>query len=108
LAFFLASLVFFLVPERWVFLAAKPSHMGVDVNGLAYPLHHPTTCSHQMSQQGPLLGTALFRRVAMDGGTFLGDVKPPGLDIHWRIDRLGTWVTKFYMEYIVFTRTCLP
>jgi hypothetical protein len=25
-----------------LYLAAKPSHMGVDVDGLAYPLHRPT------------------------------------------------------------------
>jgi hypothetical protein len=42
------------------------------------------------------------------GGAFLGDVKPPGLYIHWIVDRLDTYVTKFYMEYIVFTKTCLP
>jgi hypothetical protein len=41
-------------------------------------------------------------------GTFLGDAKPPGLDIHWRVDHLGTCVTIFYMKYIVFTMTCLP
>jgi hypothetical protein len=23
----------------WLYLAAKPSHVGVDVDGLAYPLH---------------------------------------------------------------------
>jgi hypothetical protein len=26
-------------------LAAKPSHMGIDVDGLAYSLHHHTTFS---------------------------------------------------------------
>jgi hypothetical protein len=30
------------------------------------------------------------------------------LDIWWRVDHLGTCVTEFYMEYIVFTRICLP
>jgi hypothetical protein len=25
----------------WLYLAAKPPHVGVDVDGLAYPLHHP-------------------------------------------------------------------
>jgi hypothetical protein len=24
------------------------------------------------------------------GGTFQGDVRPPGLDIRWSVDRLGT------------------
>jgi hypothetical protein len=44
----------------------------------------------------------------VDGGAFLGEAKPPGLDIHWRVDSLGTCITEFYMEYIVFTRTFLP
>jgi hypothetical protein len=26
----------------WPYLVAKPSHTGVDVDGLAGPLHHPT------------------------------------------------------------------
>jgi hypothetical protein len=30
----------------WLYLMAKPSHMGVDVDGLAYPLHHPTVHSY--------------------------------------------------------------
>jgi hypothetical protein len=30
-----------------LYLAAKPPHMGVDGDGLAYPLHCPTTCSRQ-------------------------------------------------------------
>jgi hypothetical protein len=28
-----------------LYLEAKPSHVGVDVGGLAYPLHHPMVCS---------------------------------------------------------------
>jgi hypothetical protein len=31
-----------------LYLVAKPSHMGVDVDGLAYPLHHPMACYRQM------------------------------------------------------------
>jgi hypothetical protein len=27
---------------------------------------------------------------ALGGGAFLGDVKPPSLDIWWRVDRTGT------------------
>jgi hypothetical protein len=30
----------------WPYLVAKPSHVGVDVDGLACPLHRPTACSH--------------------------------------------------------------
>jgi hypothetical protein len=30
----------------WLYLATKPSHVGVDVDRLACLLHRPTTCSH--------------------------------------------------------------
>jgi hypothetical protein len=32
----------------WLYMAAKPSHVGVDVDGLACPLHRPTACNRQM------------------------------------------------------------
>jgi hypothetical protein len=32
-----------------LYLAAKPSHIGVDVDGLAYFLHRPTVYSCQMA-----------------------------------------------------------
>jgi hypothetical protein len=31
--------------QHRLYLAAKPSHMGVDVDGLACPLHRPIVCS---------------------------------------------------------------
>jgi hypothetical protein len=31
---------------RQVYLAAKPSHVGVDVDRLAYSLQRPTACNH--------------------------------------------------------------
>jgi hypothetical protein len=31
----------------WLYLAAKPSYVGVDMDGLACPLHCPTICGHQ-------------------------------------------------------------
>jgi hypothetical protein len=34
-----------------LYLAAKPSHMGGDVDGLACSLHPPTICSRQRSGQ---------------------------------------------------------
>jgi hypothetical protein len=64
-----------------LYLVAKPSHVGVDVDGLAYPLHHPMTCSCQSRGQGFLSGTALSHCAVVGGDTFLGDVRPPGLDI---------------------------
>jgi hypothetical protein len=32
----------------WLYLVAKPAHVVVDVDELAYPLHHPMTCNCQM------------------------------------------------------------
>jgi hypothetical protein len=49
-----------------------------------------------------------YHVTVVGGGALSGDVKPSGLDIWWRVDRVGTCVTEFYMEYIVFTRICLP
>jgi hypothetical protein len=64
-----------------LYLAAKPSHVGVDVDGLAYPLHHLMVCSRQMRGHGFLSSAAFSHRAAVGGGAFLGDVKPPCLNI---------------------------
>jgi hypothetical protein len=62
-----------------LYLATKPSHMGVDVDGLAYPLHHPRTYNHQSRGQSFLSGVALSHRAAVGGGdAFLGVVKAQG------------------------------
>jgi hypothetical protein len=37
-----------------LYLAAKPFHVGVDMDELAYPLHWPTICSYQMRGHGLL------------------------------------------------------
>jgi hypothetical protein len=34
----------------------------------------------------------------VDGDASSGDVKPPGLDIRWSVDRMGTYATESYME----------
>jgi hypothetical protein len=64
-----------------LYLAAKPSHMGVDVDGLAALLHRPTVCGHQTRGQSFLSGAALSHRTTVSGGAFLGGAKSPGLDI---------------------------
>jgi hypothetical protein len=64
------------------------------VDGIAYPLHHPTVCSHETREQGFLSDAAMSYRAAVGGGAFPGDAKLPSLDIQWRVDRLGTCVTK--------------
>jgi hypothetical protein len=43
----------------WLYLAAKTSHVGVDVDELAYPMHSPMTCSRQTSGQGLLQSVVL-------------------------------------------------
>jgi hypothetical protein len=88
-----------------LYLVAKPFHVGVNMDGLACPLHYPTFCSYQTREQGFQLGDVLSHQVAVGGGPFPGDPKPPGLDIRWSVDRLGTCINELYMEYIVFTKT---
>jgi hypothetical protein len=64
-----------------LYFAAKPSHVRVDVDGLASPLHRPMIHSRQTRGHGFPSGDALSHHAAMGGGAFLGDAKPPGLDI---------------------------
>jgi hypothetical protein len=81
-----------------LYLASKPSHVGVNVDGLACPLHYLMACDRQMRGQGFLSGAVLSHCVVVDGGAFSRDAKPPSLDIWWSVDRLGTRVTESYME----------
>jgi hypothetical protein len=80
----------------WLYLAGKPSHVGVNVDGRAYPLHHLSACSRQTRGHDLPSGAALSHRAVVGGGAFPWDAKPPGLDIRWRVDHLDTYVTKFY------------
>jgi hypothetical protein len=64
-----------------VYLDAKPSHVGVDVHGLAYPLHCYMAWSRQTRGQGCLPGPALSHHAALGGDAFPGDVRPPDSDI---------------------------
>jgi hypothetical protein len=60
--------------------------MGIDVDGLACPLHRPTTCSRQTRGCDFISSVTLSRRVVVGGGTFLGDA--PGVDTSRSGDRL--------------------
>jgi hypothetical protein len=82
--------------------------VGVDVDGLACPLHHPTASSRQTRGRGILLGVVLSHRAIVGGGALLGDTKPPGFDICEVFDRLGTCVIEFYKERVAFTRIYSP
>jgi hypothetical protein len=90
-----------------LYLVAKPSHVGVNVDGLAYSLHRSMICSRQRGGQSFLIGVAPSCHVAVGGGVFLGDVKPPGLDILCDVDRLGICKTESYMEKLTFMRAYL-
>jgi hypothetical protein len=81
-----------------LYLAAKPAHLGVDVDGLACPLHHPMVCDRQMRGEGLLPDVVLSHHCSGGGGTFPGDVEPSSLDIRWSINRVDACVTESYME----------
>jgi hypothetical protein len=82
----------------WVYLAAKPSHVGVDLDGLAYLLHHPMVYSHQ-TRGHSLLSSVVLSHHSCGRWRFFGDLKPP---------ELGYLVIDFYKENIIFTRISLP
>jgi hypothetical protein len=71
--------------------------VGVNVDGLACPLHRPMTCSRQTRGQHLLSDAVLSHRAAVGGGAFLEDAKPLGLDIQRSLDYLGTYVSESYM-----------
>jgi hypothetical protein len=56
---------------HWFYLDAKPSHVGIDVDGLDCPLHRPRAYSHQTKGQSFLLGAALSHHAVVGGGAFL-------------------------------------
>jgi hypothetical protein len=67
--------------QHRLYFAAKPFHVGVNVDGIACSLHHPMVCSRQMRGHGFLSSATLSRFGAVADGAFLGDSKAPGLDI---------------------------
>jgi hypothetical protein len=50
-----------------VCLAAKPSHVGADVDGSACCLHRPTNCGWQSRTQSLLTGTIMSHRTIETG-----------------------------------------
>jgi hypothetical protein len=59
-----------------LYLAAKPSHMGDDVDWLACSLHCPTVCGHQTRGQSFLSDATMSHHITVGNGAFLGGVKP--------------------------------
>jgi hypothetical protein len=66
-----------------LYLAAKPSHVGVYVDALACPLHHPMACGCQTRGHGFLSGATLSHHAAVSGAAIPG------------VGRLGSCVTEF-------------
>jgi hypothetical protein len=62
----------------WLYLAAKPGHVGVDVDRLVFPLHRPMVYSHQMRGQGLLAGDVLSHHYSGRWRLF-GGCESPGL-----------------------------
>jgi hypothetical protein len=65
----------------WLYMAAKPSHVGVDMDRLACPLHRSTVWGHQIRGQSFLSSAALSHRAIVGGGAFPKGVKPLAVDI---------------------------
>jgi hypothetical protein len=61
----------------WLYLVAKSSHVGVDVDGLACPLHWPMVHSCEIGNRAYLPGVVLSCRYS-GRWCLLGDVKQPG------------------------------
>jgi hypothetical protein len=90
-----------------LYLAAKPSHVGIDLYGQVCSLHRPMVRGCPMRGHSFLSCVALSQRITVGGGAISGGAKPVGLDIWCSVDRLSTCVTKSYMVNLIFTRTCL-
>jgi hypothetical protein len=61
----------------WLYLVAKPSYVGVNVDGLACPLYRPTVCSCQ-TRGHVLLPDAILSYRCSGWWRLLGDVNLPG------------------------------
>jgi hypothetical protein len=55
-----------------LYLVAKPFHVGADVDGLAYSLHHPMVCSSERGGLCCLTGVVLSHRLAVGDDPFPG------------------------------------
>jgi hypothetical protein len=64
----------------WLYLTAKPCHVGVDVDGIAYPMHMPTVRNCQ-TRGHDLLPSAILSCCCSGWWCLSGDVKPLGGDI---------------------------
>jgi hypothetical protein len=63
-----------------LYLTAKPFHVGLNVDGLAFPLHRHTVCGRQTRGQSFLSDAALSHNTVVDSDAFLEGAKPSGMD----------------------------
>jgi hypothetical protein len=59
-----------------LYLTAKPTHVRDNMDGIAYPLHHPMACGHQTRGQGLLPGVVLSRHYSGAVAPFNGCEAP--------------------------------
>jgi hypothetical protein len=64
----------------WLYLATKPTHVGADVDGLAFFLYRPTVYHCQTRGQSFLTGATPSHHATLGGGAFPGGAKPPILE----------------------------
>jgi hypothetical protein len=73
----------------WPCLVTKPSHMGVDVDGLACPLHYSTTYNHQTRGSRFLPGAVLSRLATLVMASYWGIRSPRAWTF---VELLTVWV----------------
>jgi hypothetical protein len=66
-----------------LYLTGKPSHVGVDVDGLACSLHRPVTCSSQRGGLCCLIDVVQFHCSVVGGGPFQGCEAPRSGYLMW-------------------------
>jgi hypothetical protein len=62
----------------WLYMVVNPSHMGADVDGVAYFLHRPMVYNCQMRGQRFLTGATPSRHTVVGGGIFPEGCEAPG------------------------------
>jgi hypothetical protein len=87
-------------------LAAKSSHIGADMDGLAYRLQRPTNCGWQAWVQS-LLTDVVPSHCTASSDHLSGGVKPLGRATWRSVDCLGPWWIESLMERPAFARPCL-
>jgi hypothetical protein len=68
-----------------LFLVAKPSHVGAEVDGLAYTLHWPTVHSCQSRGQDPPIRHCLVLSLLIGSGAYRGEEASWCVVIYWRV-----------------------